>query len=120
MVVTATDISWLPLAYYNPGLAPAKYPLKSIPILIFPALVKQLGSNSISQSEAGQHSARLVVVFEVNTPESSLHGRPNPPIPALNQAGFTALIGSAIPSNGLIAITSSVSSKLDRLFAGAL
>jgi 4-amino-4-deoxy-L-arabinose transferase-like glycosyltransferase len=73
IVVTATDISWLPLVYYNPGLAPAKYPLKEYPYPnIFPALVKQLGSESVSENEAGQRGSRLWVVFEVNTPESDL------------------------------------------------
>jgi hypothetical protein len=79
IVVTATDISWLPLFYYNPGLTPPKYPLKEYPYPnIFPALVKQLGSEEISQNEVGQRGTRVWVVFEVNAPEGSLHAPPQP------------------------------------------
>jgi 4-amino-4-deoxy-L-arabinose transferase-like glycosyltransferase len=77
LVVTATDISWLPLVYYNPGLTPAKYALKEYPYPnIFPELIKQLGSEWLPESEIGQRAKRVWVVFEVNTPTSNLHDPP--------------------------------------------
>ncbi len=79
LVVTATDISWLPLVYYNPGLAPTKSPLKDYPYPnIFPALVKQLGSEWPTEAEIGSRARRVWVVFELNAAENSLHDPPRP------------------------------------------
>lgn len=79
IVLTATDISWLPLVYYNRSPAPPRYAIKEYPYPnIFPDLIKTLGSEWYSQERALQHQGRLWVVFELNAPESSLQAAPRP------------------------------------------
>ncbi len=79
-VVTATDVSWLPLVYYNPNLSPPKYPLKEYPYPnIFPALVERLDSRFVPEVEVVGPGSRTWVVFEVNRPEAELN---NPPVAA--------------------------------------
>ncbi|HEX2915292.1 MAG TPA: glycosyltransferase family 39 protein [Chloroflexia bacterium] len=73
IVVTATDISWLPLHYYNPGLIPPKYPIKEYPDPnIFPALIKQVGSEWLPEKQIGARTNRFWVVFEINRAEGDL------------------------------------------------
>ncbi|NWJ98492.1 MAG: glycosyltransferase family 39 protein [Chloroflexi bacterium] len=81
VVATATDIAWLPLAYYNPNQLPPKYPLKEYPYPnIFPLLVEKMGSEFGPRDEFPQRfgAKRLWVVFEVSTPEKSLKEPPHP------------------------------------------
>lgn len=79
IVLTATDISWLPLVYYNSNFAPAKYALKEYPYPnIFPDLIKTLGSEWYSQEKVLQNNGRVWVIFEVNAPENTLKDSPRP------------------------------------------
>ncbi len=82
IVLSATDISWLPLVYYQPGLPPAKFPLKEYPYPnIFPDLIKVLGLEWLPQTEVANRTSRVWVVFEVNAPEATLRDPPHPANP---------------------------------------
>jgi hypothetical protein len=81
VVVTATDIAWLPLVYYNPNQLPPKYPLKEYPYPnIFPLLVEKMGSEFVPEDSVAQRfgAKRMWVVFEVDAPEKSLKEPPRP------------------------------------------
>ena len=69
-VVTATDISWLPLFYYDTKQNPPIYPIKDYPDPnIFQALLDQLHTHWVSLADLdGQHSGRTWLVLEVDTP----------------------------------------------------
>ncbi len=70
LIISATDISWLPLVYYNPGLLPPEFPIKEYPYPnIFPALLDRLGTRYASLAELDQHhSGRIWLVLELNDP----------------------------------------------------
>ena len=70
IIVTATDISWLPLVYYDLGLTPAKFPIKEYPYPnIFPALLQRLDARWLTQAELdARHTGRVWLVLELNDP----------------------------------------------------
>jgi hypothetical protein len=81
VVTTASDISWLPLYYYDTTNTPPKYPLKEYPYQnIFPLLLEKLHTQYGVEDEFARRfgAKRLWVVFEVNAPENSLKDPPHP------------------------------------------
>ncbi len=79
LAVNVTDIGWLPLVYYNAGLPPNKLPLKEYPFPnIFPALLQQLGTNSITETEIARRTDRTWLIFELNVPPDQLSSNAQP------------------------------------------
>lgn len=96
LAVNVTDIGWLPLVYYNEGLSPTKRPLEEYPFKnIFPALVQQLGTGTITEDEIALRPGRTWLIFELNIPPGQLSSSPQPynldqEIPWLHSPDFQA------------------------------
>lgn len=79
LAVNVTDIGWLPLVYYNEGLAPDKLPLKEYPFPnIFPALLDQMHTGWISEGQIAHRTGRTWLIFELNVPPGDLSSTPQP------------------------------------------
>jgi len=81
VVLTASDIAWLPLAYYGPNDFPPKYPIREYPYPnVFPLLLQKMGSRFVGRDEVSlqPQPSRFWVVFEVNPPGTSLSEPPHP------------------------------------------
>jgi len=79
LAVDVTDIGWLPLVYYNEGLAPEKLPLKEYPFPnIFPALLDQMHTAWISEDQIAHRTGRTWLIFELNVPPGELSSAPQP------------------------------------------
>lgn len=78
VIATATDISLLPLIYYQQPKLPtyqiAEYPYPNV----FPALLDRVGSAFVPQANFAQQYKRVWLVFEVNSPENLLNAPPRP------------------------------------------
>ncbi len=69
-VITATDISWLPLVYYGPKTLPSKYPLAEYPYPnIFPFLVEKLNSEYMPKADISKRFKKFWLVYELNPPD---------------------------------------------------
>ncbi len=79
LAVNVTDIGWLPLVYYNEGLAPTKQPLKEYPYPnIFQALLDQMHTDWITEDQIAQRTGRTWLIFELNVPPGTLSSAPQP------------------------------------------
>lgn len=81
VVASATDITWLPLAYYGPNQTPPRYPIKEYPYPnIFPLLLEKMNSEFVPRDDFARRflAKRLWVVFEVNAAENTLKSPPRP------------------------------------------
>lgn len=79
VVATATDVSMLPLLYYDAKKLPI-YPIAEYPYPnVFPALLDKIGTAFVSQADFAKNYKRAWVVFEVTADENTLN---NPPRPA--------------------------------------